>query len=303
MTFLKYLKIALVTAAISVLSLTVLYFYGVGRIPAPAWFNNNSTAVNGGSDSLGSGPVADRGTGPATGGIAGSQGEDRPADVIPDNPAGDGPASSSDVITEKNPAASGGLVLYDVPFTSQAPFAEWSDLRQEDGCEEAASLMAVTWARGGKLTPAEAKREILAASDYELDTYGSYADTSASATAERILSGYFGFDNYSVKYDITANDIISALRSGDILIVPMDGQALANPYYTPPGPDRHMLVVKGYDPDTDEFITNDNGTRHGEDLRYGRELFYNAIRDYPAGDHLPITKTRKAMIIIGPQTY
>ena len=301
MSFLKYLKIALVTATISVLSLAVLYFYGVGRIPAPAWVNNNPPAMNTNPGLLNSVPDTGKETGTTTGDIGGDQGRDRSADANQDNSSGKAAASSSQVVAEKDTAAPGGLVLYDVPFTSQAPFAEWSDMRQEDGCEEAASLMAVTWARGRKLTPAGAKQEILAASDFELNTYGSYADTSASATAERILSGFFGYDNYSVKYDITANDIISALRSGNILIVPMDGQALENPYYTPPGPDRHMLVVKGYDPDTDEFITNDNGTRRGEDLRYGRKLFYNAIRDYPSGDHVPIAGVRKAMIVIRPE--
>ena len=35
------------------------------------------------------------------------------------------------------------FVLLNVPFTSQAPFGEWSDPRHQDGCEEAAALMAV----------------------------------------------------------------------------------------------------------------------------------------------------------------
>ena len=38
-------------------------------------------------------------------------------------------------------------VYYDVPFTSQAPLAEWDDPLQQDGCEEASSLMAASWAK------------------------------------------------------------------------------------------------------------------------------------------------------------
>lgn len=37
-------------------------------------------------------------------------------------------------------------ILYDVPFAAQAPFGEWSDKRQQDGCEEVSALMAVKWA-------------------------------------------------------------------------------------------------------------------------------------------------------------
>jgi hypothetical protein len=190
------------------------------------------------------------------------------------------------------------IIILDVPFTSQAPLAEWNDPRQQDGCEEAAALMAVRWARGQTLTRQEAKEEILAASKYEQEMYGEYRDASATDTAERIIKGYFGYEDYEVKKITSAKDIITELRQGRVTIVPMHGQKLKNPFYTQPGPERHMLVICGYDFITKEFITNDNGTRKGEKYRYPEDIFYEAIRDYPTGYHVPIEQVNKVMIIV-----
>ena len=59
-----------------------------------------------------------------------------------------------------------------------------------------------------------------------------------------------------------------------------------------------MIVIRGYDAKTKEFITNDPGTRQGENYRYKSDVLINALRDYPTGNHLPIEAERKAMIII-----
>ncbi len=39
------------------------------------------------------------------------------------------------------------LVTQSVPFTVQAPLGDWTDARQQDGCEEASVLMAMAWVR------------------------------------------------------------------------------------------------------------------------------------------------------------
>jgi len=62
-----------------------------------------------------------------------------------------------------------------------------------------------------------------------------------------------------------------------------------------------MLVVIGYDGKTDEFITNDVGTRHGEKFRYGSSRFEASLIDYPTGDDLPATPGKTAMIVVGPR--
>ena len=80
------------------------------------------------------------------------------------------------------------FVLHDVPFVAQAPTGAWSDPRQQDGCEEAASYMAVLWARG-ELPPetlAKKVEALLEISDWESQNYDEYHDTSALDTGERI---------------------------------------------------------------------------------------------------------------------
>jgi hypothetical protein len=194
-----------------------------------------------------------------------------------------------------------GNILLQVPFTPQAPFGDWEDQRQQDGCEEAAALMAVRWAQGRNLSREEALSEIIAISDYEEKKFGSYSDTDAEDTIARIFIGYFGYTEAEAAYDIDEESIITELEKGNVVIVPANGRKLKNPFYTPPGPDRHNLLIRGYDRDTDEFITNDPGTKRGEGYRYRSGIVIDAIVDYPTGDHLPIKEERKAMIVVDGQ--
>ena len=188
--------------------------------------------------------------------------------------------------------------LLSVPFTSQAPFGDWSDQRQQDGCEEASMLMAMKWANQESLSLSEAQTAILDISNFETDNYGSFRDTSAYDSVERIVKGYFDYNQVEAKYEISIEDIVSKLNQNKLVVVPTNGQVLDNPYFTSPGPDRHMLVIKGYDRNSEEFITNDPGTKRGEGFKYSFVNLYNAIRDYPTGDHLPIIGVSKAMIVI-----
>jgi len=185
-----------------------------------------------------------------------------------------------------------------VPFTCQAPREDWDDPRQQDGCEEAASLMVHAWLKGYALNPRKAEQEIAAISEYEKDKYGEYRDTSIADTAQRILGGYYELDNWEVRTDIGLADIKAALDPGNLVIVPINGQSLNNPYYTAPGPPTHMIVVKGFNRQHNQFITNDPGTKRGKDYRYNQNHFFQAIRDYPTGHDEPIKKVRKSMIVV-----
>src|SRR3989344_8347453 len=79
------------------------------------------------------------------------------------------------------------FVLLDVPFTSQAPNGEWSDPRHQDGCEEAAALMAAEWSKCNsncnRIEKNYAKKEIENAWEWEVENYGSGVDTSVEDTA------------------------------------------------------------------------------------------------------------------------
>ena len=189
-------------------------------------------------------------------------------------------------------------ILIEVPFTVQAPYANWNDPRQENGCEEAVSLMARRWAEGKKLTSEEALREIIAISDFEKKKYGEFRDVSSEDTLEWIIKDYFGYKNAFLRYDITVEDIKKELAEGNVVIVPVDGRALKNPFYTQSGPERHKILIKGYDDATQEFITNDPGTRRGEGYRYGYAVVERALADYPTGKEQLIERVRSAMIIV-----
>jgi len=202
--------------------------------------------------------------------------------------------------TKEETAPEKKIIVQNAPFTSQSPLANWEDSRQQDACEEASALMAVYWVSGKKIgNKEEAQAAILEIAEWELKNYGYYEDTSAEDTAGRILKGYFGYDKYEIRDAASPDDLIDEIKKGNILIVPADGRLLKNPYFTGAGPERHNLVIRGFDSGTGEFITNDPGTRRGENYRYDKNLLFAALRDYPSGKHLAISAdSGKKMIII-----
>jgi hypothetical protein len=78
----------------------------------------------------------------------------------------------------------------------------------------------------------------------------------------------------------------------------MNGQKLGNPYFSGAGPERHMLLVRGYDPIKKQFITNDPGTKRGENYRYSESTIMNSILVYPTGYHEPTDESLKGMIVV-----
>lgn len=199
-----------------------------------------------------------------------------------------------EIVTAKIPENS---PVENVPFTVQAPFGEWNIVTFQDGCEEAALVMAAHFISGKPLTREMAKQEIIALTRFEDKKYGQSIDTSAADT-EKLFREYYNITTTEMRLDVTLTDIQEALAAGAIVIVPADGRKLMNPNYKQPGPTTHMLVVIGYDAGKKEFITNDSGTRKGERYRYKEDILYEAIRDYPTGNHLPIQGIYKNMIVV-----
>ncbi|MFA7088139.1 MAG: C39 family peptidase [Patescibacteria group bacterium] len=196
-------------------------------------------------------------------------------------------------------AAFSPLIL-SVPFTSQAPLGEWQDERQEDGCEETVALMAMSWVRNDNARDKnEWRTQILKLSDWEKSKYGEDRDVALFDMLVWIFGDYFSHGNVAIKSVRTADDILMELEKGHLVLTPMDGQALKNPYFTPPGPERHMILIKGYDYDAGEFITNDPGTRRGENYRYSSAVIFKAIRPYTTGFHEPFPDNGKEVIVIG----
>lgn len=213
-----------------------------------------------------------------------------------------GGSSTSNVQITQTAAPASEIVptktLLSVPFTSQSPLAQWSDPDQQNACEEASMLMAWHWISGKPFGDATSETaEIKAVNDFEKQNYGGPQDISAVDTM-KIFKDYFKYDKISAQYDPTTDDIIAELAKGNLVIAPFNGQKLGNPNYSGAGPLRHMMVIRGYDNNKRQFITNDPGTRKGELYRYSYTTIIAAMRDYPTGNEVPILSDRRAMIIV-----
>ncbi len=194
-------------------------------------------------------------------------------------------------------------ITHVVPFTSQAPSAQWSDPVFQNACEEASILMAAAWARNEETLPEKTVVELgirSISADAEKRFGENAYDTSAEDTAT--LFREYSKVEANVRHDVTRDDVTNAIRRGNIVIAPFDGRKLGNPNYTPPGPVYHMLVIIGYDAETGEFVTNDPGTRRGASYRYDEAVLFDAIRDYGTGYHLKTTDIPQKNIIVIPRT-
>jgi len=181
-----------------------------------------------------------------------------------------------------------------VPFTPQAPLADW-DPTFKEACEEASALMVDYFYRGKDFTPEQATEEILKLVSWQQDRWGGHFDLTADQTAEMIKE-YFGYKKVEVLTNPSALEIEQQLVQGRPVIVPAAGQQLGNPYFRSPGPIYHMLVIKGYAPGR-LFITNDPGTKRGEDFLYSYEVLMNAMHDW---DENNILNGAKKIIVVYP---
>ena len=196
-------------------------------------------------------------------------------------------------------------VEMNIPFTSQAPTLEWNNTIFQDGCEEASVLM-VMCARGvldcevkdNKLLASFAREQLTKMAQWQVSEYGTSVDTSTFDTANRLIGKYFGHKDFEIKNVESIQDIYAELASGSYVILPTNGKLLFNPNFTDGGPERHNLVVSGYDVSLRKFVTNDPGTRNGEGYMYNEEILFKAIRDYPTGDHELISGSDKRMIVV-----
>lgn len=194
--------------------------------------------------------------------------------------------STDDLPTEINLA---------IPFTSQAPFAQWVPPYKEF-CEEASVLMTVRYLQGQTIaTPEVADEGLLDIKAFEDTHFGYYQDTTAEETAT-ILREHFDIDNVTLLQDPTVTNIKQALAQGKPVIMPAAGRQLHNPFFQQPGPIYHMLVIKGYT-DKNQFIVNDPGTRRGADFLYDETVIMEAMHDWRSDAQVDLGD--KVVIIVG----
>lgn len=219
----------------------------------------------------------------------------RPAASVHPTPTPSKKPAASSAATSRPSSSAAAL---NVPFIAQAPLGNWDDPRQQNGCEEASLLMAMGWITGERFTAAENEKRITDFADWQIARYGYSTDTNADDTA-KLMREYLKYANVRVVHDISTEDIKKELANGNLVLVPANGQRLGNPNFTPPGPLTHMFPVLGYDAATDEFITNDPGTRRGAGYRYASFAVENALQDYPTGvTHGYQVPGKTAMIVV-----
>lgn len=180
-----------------------------------------------------------------------------------------------------------------VPFTSQAPHANW-ELPYQEACEEASALTVHYFYSGKTFTLDSADEALLGVVDFENEYFGYYKDTTAAETAE-LMQAYWGYTHVDVLEDPTVLELKGHIAAGRPVIVPAAGKQLGNPNFSNDGPLYHMLVLTGYTEDA--FITNDVGTRLGEDYVYQIDTIMDAMHDWNNGD---VENGAKRVIVAWP---
>ncbi|MCD4705034.1 C39 family peptidase [bacterium] len=180
-----------------------------------------------------------------------------------------------------------------VPFTIQSPDQKWLEPFKE-GCEEASILMAWSFLEDKYITIRSALEDIGKMVDWQLENYDGHFDLPASTTAEMAESVY------ELKAEVielsSIEDIKSIIQSGYPLILPTAGRELKNPNFKQPGPLYHMLVVKGFLANG-FIITNDPGTRKGENYVYNQDVLWQAIADWDYGLMNPNQETKLGILL------
>lgn len=187
-----------------------------------------------------------------------------------------------------------GSTVLDVPFTSQAPFKNWT-VPYDEACEEAVLIMAKAFLNGEELSVSEANQMILDLTGFVAD--GGYKVDVSVAEMAQIAKDYFGISSEIFYGDmVTEKNIKKLVDAGYPVILPVAGRLLFNPHFIGAGPPYHTILVIGYD--ENGFITHDPGTQFGNRYHYSYDVIENAIHDF-TGDRSTILQGQRAMLVLG----
>ncbi len=182
--------------------------------------------------------------------------------------------------------------IENVPFTPQAPHANW-DMPYQEACEEASVIMVDYYFRNAELTADQANREIVQLVNWQQSN--GYGVDVTVAELQTIVKDYYGYDS-RVSDNVSVESVMYEISKGNLVILPVAGRELKNPYFSGEGPFFHMLVVNGYNKRS--FITHDPGTRRGEDYEYDHDILIEAVHDW-TGVKEEIQSGPRKMLIMG----
>jgi len=190
------------------------------------------------------------------------------------------------------------FVNHYIPFIPQAPLGNWDKIHEE-ACEEACLLLAHYFLSQKKLVLSqEAERDLQKLSDFTKNNYPKKDDLNVLELVE-VAKKYFGYKNFQVVNNPTLEDLKRGLAQGSIIIAPMAGRILNNPYFKTPGPLYHMLIISGYDNKKGIFITQDPGTKRGKDFSYSYKTIMDSLHDFP-GEKEKIKEGNKSIVFVNP---
>lgn len=170
-----------------------------------------------------------------------------------------------------------------VVYINEAPDDNWTG-PWKNACEEASMAMVENYYLSKKsVSIKEAKNFMQAMFNTQNKLYGSNADSDATRTAS-LINNYSNFNGLVID-NPTVEQIKQELQQKRPVISLHYGFDLQNkniPFVPAPrGSSYHMMVIIGYDDNTQEFITNDTGDRkQGQEHRYNYELFMNSLHDF-----------------------
>jgi len=171
----------------------------------------------------------------------------------------------------------------DVPFISEAPENKWSGA-WINACEEASVAMVDNFYIGkNKVSPKDAAILMNKLFAWENKTFKSNANTNATRTVQMIEKNNLSYKTTIVR-NPTMEQIKNELRAGRPVISLHYGFDLNNPEirFLRTGSAYHMMVIKGFDENTEKFIVQDNGNHnnHGIDFRYDYDTLFSSLHDY-----------------------
>lgn len=185
-----------------------------------------------------------------------------------------------------------------VPFSAQAPHGNWS-LPFQEACEETSAIMVNAFFKNRALNSDSVSSEILSLVGWQNSRFGYYFHTTAYETAD-IMREYYGYKRVEVIENPTHEQIKSNILAGRPVIAPLAGRLLNNPYYSGEGPVFHMLVIKGIT-ERGDYITNDVGTKRGNNFIYKKDILMNALHDVKTGGDTWWGNNPASDILAGPK--
>lgn len=168
--------------------------------------------------------------------------------------------------------------ILDVPFSPQAPQNQWRTQPFADACEETSVIMAEAFYTNTPLTPKSVRARILNLAAYEQKYFGFQRDTNSTYTAR--MANERAKMTAIVVENPTIEEIKAQIDASRPVIYLAYSPALKNPHYNGSGNPYHVLLIIGYDDETQEFITNDPGTRFGKAYRYPIDRLMAANHDF-----------------------